>query len=81
MLGDPKYEFASSTHKTKGCYGYHEGTYEDSIYYGTGGTKEQASKTLAHPQYRPPGYDCTPLDSIGNLLVNVIKRKIQFNNN
>ncbi len=44
---------------TKGCYAYESGKYAGRIYYGTGGTKEEMSKLLIAPQYRPKGYDCS----------------------
>ena len=73
-IKDRKYDFASSTYKTKGCYGYLDGDdyiyqhgkkYVGSIFYGTGGLVEQASQDISPPRYRPPGYDCI---STGNLL-------------
>ena len=74
-LGDDKFEFATSSHKSKGCFGYFDGEWANNIYYGTGGTKEQAKMELVPPKYRPPGFDCD-VDSIGNLQFKCIKNLI-----
>ena len=48
----------------KGCYAYVRGqsNFSDMVFYGTGGTEDDMSKTLTANDliYRPPGYDCSP---------------------
>ena len=57
QLGTEKYAFAKDTY-TDGCYAYKSGTYENTMWYGTGATEEQMKTELTLPKYRPPGYDC-----------------------
>ena len=62
-IGGKGYEFASSSHSTKGCYGYRDGAYFDHVYYGTGGTLTEMKRELKSPKFRPLGHDC---NSAGN---------------
>ena len=64
-LGTSRYAFAG-TYKIKGCYAYKSGSYQNVMFYGTGGTKEETKSDLTGKKsdmFRPPGYDCQ-----GNIL-------------
>ena len=51
--GKPKIIETDST--TKGCYA----NYDDSVFYGLGGTEDQMKEPLSYPSYRPIGHDCS----------------------
>ena len=57
-LGGNGYPFAKD-YSTKGCYAYKGGSYDEIVFYGTGGTEEQTKTALSAPKYRPEGYDCS----------------------
>lgn len=61
-VGGKGYEFASSSHSTKGCYMYSSGSYYGYSYYGLGGTPSENDMVPAAPQTRPGGYagGCIP---------------------
>ena len=61
-LGTSRYGFAGD-YRTKGCYAYKSGSYQNVMFYGTEGSKEETKSDLTGSKYRPPGYDC-----IGNVL-------------
>ena len=65
-LGTSSYEFAGD-YSTKGCYAYKGGSYDGTVFYGTGGTEEQRKTTLSEPKYRPEGHDCSPKGISHNL--------------
>lgn len=55
--GHPSSSFAGNYH-TKGCYTYMSGTYENQVFYGTGGSVADMQTSLDPPQMRVPGADC-----------------------
>ena len=56
-LGTSTYAFAGD-YGTKGCYAYTSGAYQNTMFYGLGGTEEDKKSDLTGTKYRPPGYDC-----------------------
>ena len=64
-LGTSSYAFAGD-YGTKGCYAYKSGSYQNVMFYGTGGTYAEKKSDLTGNKYdmfRPAGYDCK-----GNML-------------
>lgn len=58
QIGNDNHGFENDTYSEKGCYAYSSGVFENSAFYGTGGTTEQMQTDLVSPKFRPKGYDC-----------------------
>ena len=72
--GGGEWDFAGSDAQywPKGCHVYEDFTYNginyaNRAYYGTGGSGDEVKESLAAPEYRPIGYDCSTGKS-GNLI-------------
>ena len=50
--------FEKGNYGIKGCYGYSEGGYSGTFYYGTGGDVNARKAAVGNGKYRPEGSDC-----------------------